>query len=79
MTCNALGTVHRCRCVHGSWPGADLPVAFMCALGLVTGTRQGRSVVYSRYDSQVAMLLDEAVHHIEHLGLGVTDDIADTA
>ena len=46
------------------------------ALGLVTGTRQGRSIVYSLYDNHVAMLLDEAVYHIEHLGLGVTDDIA---
>ncbi|GAA3661109.1 ArsR family transcriptional regulator [Lentzea atacamensis] len=45
------------------------------ALGLVTGTRQGRSIVYNLYDNHVAMLLDEAVYHIEHLGLGVTDDV----
>lgn len=43
------------------------------ALSLVTGTRQGRSIVYSLYDNHVAMLLDEAVYHIEHLGLGATD------
>ena len=43
-------------------------------MGLVTGTRQGRNVVYSLYDNHVAMLLDEAVYHIEHLGLGIADD-----
>lgn len=29
------------------------------ALGLVTGTREGRTVVYRLYDNHVAMLLDE--------------------
>jgi DNA-binding transcriptional ArsR family regulator len=43
-------------------------------MGLVTGTRRGRNVVYSLYDNHVAMLLDEAVYHIEHLGLGIADD-----
>lgn len=42
-------------------------------LGLVTGARQGRSIVYSLYDDHVAMLLDQAVYHIEHLRLGRTD------
>jgi ArsR family transcriptional regulator, nickel/cobalt-responsive transcriptional repressor len=49
------------------------------ALGLVTGTRTGRTVVYSLYDNHVAMLLDEAVYHIEHLGSGITDDPPVTA
>jgi DNA-binding transcriptional ArsR family regulator len=49
------------------------------ALGLVIGTRKGRTVVYSLYDNHVAMLLDEAVYHIEHLGSGITDDPAVTA
>jgi DNA-binding transcriptional ArsR family regulator len=43
------------------------------ALGLVVGTRHGRSIVYSLYDNHVAQLLDEAVYHIEHLGMGSTD------
>jgi DNA-binding transcriptional ArsR family regulator len=43
------------------------------ALSLVTGTRSGRSIVYSLYDNHVAQLLDEAVYHIEHLRLGVRD------
>ncbi|MCW2901829.1 MAG: transcriptional regulator [Streptosporangiaceae bacterium] len=48
------------------------------ALGLVIGNRHGRSVVYSLYDNHVAMLLDEAVYHIEHLGLGVPDAPAES-
>jgi DNA-binding transcriptional ArsR family regulator len=47
------------------------------ALGLVTGMRKGRTVVYSLYDNHVAMLLDEAVYHIEHLGRGIGDDMID--
>ncbi|MEV7422780.1 MULTISPECIES: ArsR/SmtB family transcription factor [unclassified Streptomyces] len=43
------------------------------ALGLVTGARQGRRIVYSLYDTHVAQLLDEAVYHIEHLRLGARD------
>lgn len=42
-------------------------------LGLVTGRREGRRIVYSLYDDHVAQLLDQAVHHIEHLRLGVHD------
>ncbi|MFD4950151.1 ArsR/SmtB family transcription factor [Streptomyces sp. NPDC058451] len=43
-------------------------------LGLVTGTRQGRSVVYALYDNHVAELLDQALYHVEHLQLGLTDN-----
>ncbi|WP_249643833.1 ArsR/SmtB family transcription factor [Nocardia sputi] len=42
-------------------------------LGLVTGTRAGRSVIYSLYDNHVAQLLDEAIYHSEHLRLGIAD------
>ncbi|MDF0531536.1 metalloregulator ArsR/SmtB family transcription factor [Tsukamurella sp. 8F] len=42
-------------------------------LGLVVGTRSGRSIVYSLYDNHVAQLLDEAVYHSEHLRLGLAD------
>jgi len=45
-------------------------------LGLVTGTRSGKSIVYSLYDSHVAMLLDQAVYHIEHLRLGIKESPA---
>ncbi|MCF8569936.1 metalloregulator ArsR/SmtB family transcription factor [Gordonia sp. HY002] len=49
------------------------------ALGLVTGARTGRSVTYRLYDNHVAMLLDEAIYHIEHLGRGEQDATNDTA
>jgi DNA-binding transcriptional ArsR family regulator len=45
-------------------------------LGLVVGTRQGKSTVYALYDNHVAMLLDQAVYHSEHLRLGIRDQVA---
>jgi DNA-binding transcriptional ArsR family regulator len=48
-------------------------------LGLVTGTRKGRSVIYALYDNHVAELLDQALYHIEHLRLGITDTPAEAA
>lgn len=42
-------------------------------LGLVVGERRGRSVVYALYDNHVAALLDQALYHVEHLRLGLTD------
>ncbi|MFD9823978.1 ArsR/SmtB family transcription factor [Streptomyces violascens] len=42
-------------------------------LGLVTGERRGRSIVYRLYDNHVAELLDQALYHVEHLRLGLHD------
>jgi ArsR family transcriptional regulator, nickel/cobalt-responsive transcriptional repressor len=42
-------------------------------LGLVEGTRNGKTTVYALYDNHVARLLDEAVYHSEHLRLGLRD------
>ncbi len=42
-------------------------------LGLVAGTRSGKTTVYALYDDHVARLLDEAVYHSEHLRLGLRD------
>ncbi|MFE6502271.1 ArsR/SmtB family transcription factor [Kitasatospora sp. NPDC057738] len=44
-------------------------------LGLVIGRRNGRQVVYALYDNHVAALLDQAVYHIEHLRLGLSDAV----
>ena len=38
-------------------------------LSLVTATRQGKTTIYALYDEHVAMLLDDAVYHSEHLRL----------
>lgn len=48
-------------------------------LGLVVGTRQGKNTVYALYDEHVAMLLDEAVYHSEHLRLGIRDAVGGPA
>ncbi|WP_432009180.1 ArsR/SmtB family transcription factor [Streptomyces bacillaris] len=45
-------------------------------LGLVTGERHGRSIVYALYDNHVAELLDQALFHVEHLRLGIHDTVA---
>ncbi len=42
-------------------------------LGLVTGERHGRSIVYALYDHHVAELLEQALFHVEHLRLGLRD------
>jgi DNA-binding transcriptional ArsR family regulator len=40
-------------------------------LGLVTGERAGRQVVYELYDDHVGELLSQAVGHVEHIRLGL--------
>ncbi|MEV5281726.1 metalloregulator ArsR/SmtB family transcription factor [Streptomyces sp. NPDC052811] len=45
-------------------------------LGLVTGERRGRSIVYALYDNHVAELLEQALFHVEHLRLGLRDTSA---
>ncbi|KOV68801.1 ArsR/SmtB family transcription factor [Streptomyces sp. MMG1121] len=45
-------------------------------LGLVTGERRGRSIVYALYDNHVAELLEQALYHVEHLRLGLRDVLA---
>jgi DNA-binding transcriptional ArsR family regulator len=50
-------------------------------LGLVTGERDGRRVNYSLHDHHVAQLLKQAMSHVEHLRLGLAEQVrrADTA
>jgi DNA-binding transcriptional ArsR family regulator len=40
-------------------------------LGLVTGRREGRQVVYELYDDHVVDLLEQVVSHVEHVRLGL--------
>lgn len=42
-------------------------------LGLVTGERSGRRVVYSLHDEHVGQLMEQAMSHVEHLRLGLAD------
>lgn len=46
-------------------------------LGLVTGQRDGRSVVYTLHDDHVGQLLDEAIGHVEHLHVARSRNTAD--
>jgi DNA-binding transcriptional ArsR family regulator len=42
-------------------------------LGLVTGERDGRRVNYSLHDEHVGQLMEQAMSHVEHLRLGLSD------
>ncbi|MFE4334945.1 MULTISPECIES: ArsR/SmtB family transcription factor [unclassified Streptomyces] len=48
-------------------------------LGLVSGERHGRSIIYALYDNHVAELLDQALYHVEHLRMGIRDTPAAVA
>ncbi|EGX58028.1 ArsR family transcriptional regulator [Streptomyces zinciresistens K42] len=48
-------------------------------LGLVTGRREGRRVLYSLHDQHVATLVEQALTHIEHRHPGLTAETEDTA
>lgn len=40
-------------------------------LGLVTGVRDGRRVVYDLHDDHVGELLEQAISHVEHVRAGL--------
>jgi DNA-binding transcriptional ArsR family regulator len=42
-------------------------------LGLVTGNREGRRVNYSLHDEHVGQLMEQAMSHVEHLRLGLSE------
>ena len=48
-------------------------------LGLVTGQREGRRVVYELHDEHVGQLLEEAMSHVEHLRLGLAASAVSSA
>ncbi len=51
-------------------PAVSHQLRILRDLGLVVGNRDGRTIVYGLHDSHVAVLLDEALRHIEHLRTG---------
>ena len=51
-------------------PAVSQQLRILRNLGLVTGERTGRSIVYELYDDHVAELLDQALYHGEHLQTG---------
>ena len=53
----------------GMEPSAVSQLRILPHLGFVVGTRNGRQVIYALHDPHVAVLLDEAIFHVEHLRL----------
>lgn len=51
-------------------PAVSHQLRILRDLDLVKGSRDGRHTVYDLCDHHVAMLLDEALRHVEHLRLG---------
>lgn len=51
-------------------PAVSHQLRILRDLGLVIGNRNGRHVVYGLHDSHVAVLLDEALRHMDHLRMG---------
>ncbi len=51
-------------------PAVSHQLRILRDLDLVKGSRNGRHTVYDLRDHHVAMLLDEALRHIEHLRQG---------
>lgn len=53
--------------VEMTQPAVSHQLRILRDLGLVIGSRDHRHVVYDLFDPHVAMLLDEALRHVEHL------------
>ncbi|MGI8697277.1 MAG: ArsR/SmtB family transcription factor [Mycobacteriales bacterium] len=53
--------------VQMAQPAVSHQLRVLRDLGLVLGTREGRTTVYAVHDSHVAALLDEVLLHIEQL------------
>ncbi len=51
-------------------PAVSHQLRILRDLSLVVGVRTGRQTIYGLYDPHVAVLLDEALRHIEHLREG---------
>jgi DNA-binding transcriptional ArsR family regulator len=56
-----------CEAVEMAQPAVSQQLRILRDLDLVVGERVGRQTVYGLYDPHVAVLLDEALRHIDHL------------
>jgi len=56
-----------CVAVEMAQPAVSHQLRILRDLNLVVGVRTGRQTIYGLYDPHVAVLLDEALRHIEHL------------
>ena len=62
-----------CASVGMAQPAVSHQLRILRDLSLVVGVRTGRQTVYGLYDPHVAVLLDEALRHMEHLRAGLPD------
>ena len=51
-------------------PAVSHQLRILRTIGLVESERRGRNIVYSLFDDHVSELIDQAIHHAEHLRLG---------
>jgi DNA-binding transcriptional ArsR family regulator len=56
-----------CAAVQMPQPAVSQQLRVLRNLDLVIGTRSGRQTIYALHDPHVAVLLDEAPRHIDHL------------
>lgn len=56
-----------CTTLQMAQPAVSHQLRILRDLNLVVGVRTGRLTIYGLYDTHVAVLLDEALRHIEHL------------
>lgn len=61
------GVTELAREVGMSQPAVSQQLRVLRHLGLVSGTRSGRSIVYALHDDHVRTLLTEAISHTEHI------------
>ena len=54
-------------------PAVSHQLRLLRTLGLVDSERHGRRIVCSLFDDHVAELIDQAIHHAEHLRLDARD------
>ena len=67
----SVGALH--EAVGMAQPAVSHQLRILRDLNLVVGVRTGRHTVYALYDPHVAVLLEEALRHIEHLRAGLPE------
>jgi DNA-binding transcriptional ArsR family regulator len=63
----ACSVTELCAAVLMTQPAVSQQLRILRSLSLVVGTRTGRQTIYGLHDPHVAVLLDEALRHLEHL------------
>lgn len=62
-----------CEATGMAQPAVSHQLRVLRDLSLVVGARTGRHTVYALYDPHVAVLLEEAMRHVEHFAAGAPE------